>query len=350
MKIRNYLGLLVILLFATACPNDDDDDFITVEMRDRGEQSIADDALLREYFETHFYNYEEFQNPPEDFDFQIVFDTIAGDNAERTPLIEQVVDTTYIRSGASQTLYKLTAREGAGALSSIADSVFMTLQGVNLSGGAFENAENPLWFDLLGTVDGFMQGLGNVRGASDFSINPDGTTSFSDDFEVGAIFIPSGLGFFAAPPSSNIPLFSNLIFTYNVFDVEVSDHDDDGIRSFLEDVDGNGFFFDAVDDTDGDSIFNFVDLDDDGDGVLTELEILTTTQTIINSQGEEEEVEVFESFLDTDGDGISDHLDNDDDGDGRPTQSEINFNATTNVITFTDTDGDGTPDYLDADS
>jgi len=359
MKFRYYLGLLTIMFLCVACPNDDDDDFTVVEI-DRVEQSLVDDALILEYLQTHFYNYEEFENPPADFDFRIVFDTIAGDNMDRMSIYEvgmatgALRDTVYNRSETDQTLYKLVVREGVGERpSSIADSLFMNLQGTLLQGDVFENSENPLWFDLTGTVDGFSQGLGNlgnVRGASGFIQNPDGTIEFNNDYEIGALFIPSGLGFFAVPPSTNIPAFSPLIFTYDVFQVEESDHDNDGIRTLLEDVDNNGFFFDEVDNTDGDVLFNFLDADDDNDRVLTEFEIVTAITTIINMDGEEEEVEVFESFLDTDGDGVFDHLDTDDDGDGIDTEDEISINNVTGAVTFTDTDGDGIPDYLDSDS
>ena len=299
-----------------------------------------------------FYNYEEFQNPPADFDFKIRFDSITGVNADKIPLIDQVRDTTYNRFDTNNTLYKLTARAGQGDMpkSTFTDSIFMNLKGENLSGGTFENFQNPGWIDLVNTVDGFMQGLSNVRGGTGFTQNNDGTISFNNDYEIGAIFVPSGLGFFASPPDDNIPLYSTLVFTYDVFDVNISDHDNDGIITFLEDIDSNGFLRDDMDNTDGDDTFNFEDTDDDGDGVLTELEIVFATETITNQQGEVEEVEVFDSFLDTDGDGVSDHLDEDDDGDGRPTADEIMVNNNTNVITFPDTDEDGTPDYLDPDS
>ena len=354
MKIRNYIGLLIIALFTVTCSSDDDDDGISSAfvLRDRGEQSILEDEMIRSYLQTHFYNYEEFQNPPADFDFKIRFDSITGVNADKIPLIDQVKDTTYNRFDTNNTLYKLTARAGQGDMpkSTFTDSIFMNLKGENLSGGTFENFQNPGWIDLVNTVDGFMQGLSNVRGGTGFTQNNDGTISFNNDYEIGAIFVPSGLGFFASPPDDNIPLYSTLVFTYDVFDVNISDHDNDGIITFLEDIDSNGFLRDDMDNTDGDDTFNFEDTDDDGDGVLTELEIVFATETITNQQGEVEEVEVFDSFLDTDGDGVSDHLDEDDDGDGRPTADEIMVNNNTNVITFPDTDEDGTPDYLDPDS
>lgn len=352
MKIRNYIGLLVMSLFAITCSSDDDDVSTFFELRDRGEQSVMDDEMIKSYLQTHFYNYEEFEAPTAEFDFKIVFDTIAGDNLDKIPLIEQVTDTTYHRFDTNNTLYKLTVRPGQGDMlkSTFVDSVFMNLKGVNLSGGTFENIENPVWFDLVETVDGFMHGLSNVRGGSGFAQNNDGTISFNNDYEIGAIFIPSGLGFFASPPGNNIPLYSTLVFTYDVFDVEISDHDNDGVITILEDIDGNGVLTDDIDNTDDDTIFNFADTDDDGDGVLTDLEISYILETVTNQQGEVLEVEVFDSFLDTDNDGISDHLDNDDDNDGKLTIDEIEINNNTGVIAYPDTDNDGIPDYLDSDS
>ena len=46
-----------------------------------------------------------------------------------------------------------------------------------------------------------------------------------------------------------------------------TDHDNDGILSINEDIDGDG---DPLgDDTDNDNIWNMYDSDDDGDGTLT---------------------------------------------------------------------------------
>jgi len=207
--------------------------------------------------------------------------------------------------------------------------------------GIFDGSTTPVWFNLPGTVDGFQQGIEGFREGSGFTANPDGTTTFNPDFGVGALFIPSGLGFFASPPPmSDVGLFSNLVFTFSLFERRVTDHDGDGIISIMEDVDMNNFLADDIDNTDGDALPNFVDRDDDGDGIRTNMETLT------DDDGN------FLGLMDTDGDGTSDHLDADDDGDGIDTIDEIVINTTTipETITFPDSDGDGIPDYLDADS
>ena len=79
MNIRNYLGLFAVLLLCTACPNDDDGP-TAIPLRDRGEQAVEDDALIREYLQTHFYNYEEFAAALPDFDGRLFL----------TPLLETI--------------------------------------------------------------------------------------------------------------------------------------------------------------------------------------------------------------------------------------------------------------------
>jgi hypothetical protein len=60
----------------------------------------------------------------------------------------------------------------------------------------------------------------------------------------------------------------NLIFYIRLYDfVKDTDHDNDGIPSWLEDPDGDGD--PRNDDTNGDFFVNYLDADDDGDGVLT---------------------------------------------------------------------------------
>ncbi|MCY1222926.1 hypothetical protein D9M72_350340 [compost metagenome] len=62
-----------------------------------------------------------------------------------------------------------------------------------------------------------------------------------------------------------------MVFALNLHSVKYSDTDGDGILSYLEDLNGNGNYYD--DDTDGDGIPNFIDVDDDGDGTRTRVEI-----------------------------------------------------------------------------
>ncbi|MEZ4802759.1 MAG: hypothetical protein R2797_08290 [Gelidibacter sp.] len=97
----------------------------------------------------------------------------------------------------------------------------------------------------------------------------------------------------------------------------LTEDDNDGIPSELEDINGNGDLTD--DDTDGDGVPNYLDDDDDGDNVKT-----------INEEVNYTEANGLANALDTDGDGIPNYLDNDDDGDGVPTRDEQSFSQDQN--------------------
>lgn len=349
MKLRNYLSLVAILLICVGCPNDDDFDRILIPPRERPEVAIEDDAEIIEYLQTHFYNYEEFEAGDAGFDFVVRLDTIAGENSDKTPIIDrpELTSITYDFLDVPQTLYILTARRGGTPGEDLAeereityaDSVFTDYEGTFFDGELFDASVNPIWFDLPSTIDGFARGFEGFKGSpGGVIVNEDGTVSY-EDFGSGAIFIPSGLGYFDnVPRPPGIPSYEPLIFTFQTYLTRETDHDGDGIRTLDEDLNSNRFLFDDADNPDNDIAPAFLDPDDDNDGVLTRLEV------------DRDENGEFIGLLDTDGDGVPNHLDDDDDGDGRRTQDEIQVNATTGAITFTDTDEDGIPDYLDTDN
>ncbi len=300
-KIKYILfPILLVLLIIISCRKEDNGPD-QVPVRDRGEEAITATQEIEEYLQTHFYNYEEFDNPPANFDYIIKFDTIAGTNSDKTPLIDQVSFKTVqdrVDEDVTYKLYYLKALQGEGESPDFPDITILTYEGSLLNGELFDTAVNPVRFDLTQIVNGLQDGLVEFNAASVGPIdNGDGTVSY-ENFGVGAVFIPSGLGYFVEPPpSSNIPLYGQLIFTFKLYEREVGDQDNDGVISILEDINGNGLEED--DNTDGDFLLDFVDPDDDNDGKLTRDEII----------------------IDADGN-----------------------------VSFPDSDGDGTPDYLDADS
>src|SRR5690554_2780751 len=91
--------LLFLSVFSTtlfiAC-NKDDDDNPEIPPRDQGEQAINDEEALQSYLQTHFYNYEDFENRLSGFNNVITFDTIAGDNSDKTPLIDSPLLTSKV--------------------------------------------------------------------------------------------------------------------------------------------------------------------------------------------------------------------------------------------------------------
>ena len=305
MRLTKLFILMVLTSISIiSCKSDDDSGPDVVPIRDRGEQAIEDDEALISYLQTHFYNEEDFQNPVEGFDYRIVFDSIEGENADRTPLIDSDLLTTKVvtRNDIDYTTYILKIREGVGAHPTFADSTFQNYRGELLNEISFDNTANPVWFDHPGTLSQGNPGIAVVAltealiefgEASGFSINDDNTVTFTDDFGVGAVFLPSGLAYFNSP-TSNIPAYSPLIFSFQLYKVNEADHDQDGIPSYLEDLDNDRIV--ANDDSDENTIPNYLDVDDDGDGTLTIDEI------VINENG-------TVSFPDTNGDGVPDYLD-----------------------------------------
>ena len=310
--MKNFKFLLPIvaltLILISSCEGDDDIEDNFIPARDRAEENIDSTLEVERYLNTHFYNYQEFENPPAGFDFKIRFDTIADANADKTPLIEQVdfkMVQDRVNEDVSYKLYYLKVIEGQGEQPSFPDIVRINYEGTYVvdedgirENKLFDSSVTPIQFDLTSIVNGLQDALIEFNAGTGFINNNDGTVSY-EGFGVGAVFMQSGLGYYVNPPPGSavtIPVYSQLIFTFQLFETEVGDQDGDGVPSVLEDVNGNGLEED--DDTDSDNRSNFVDPDDDGDGRPTSDEIE------INEDG-------TITFPDTDADGIVDYLDSD---------------------------------------
>lgn len=298
-KIKYAFALLVIMLtISVSCKKDDENGPDVIPPRDRGLEAARAEKVIDTFLRTHFYNYDEFLADPANF--KIKFDTIAGDNASKTPLMEQVdfkevkdrvdTDVTY-------KLYYLIVREGEGEKPNFSDYTINTYEGLLLNLDLFDSSVIPVRFDLTEIITGLQEAMVEFKGAGNIISNPDGTLTF-EDYGIGAVFIPAGLGYYQSPPpTGGLKAYDQLIFSFELFESEIADHDGDGIPSYMEDLNNNKILLD--DNTDSDSTANYQDIDDDNDGRLTEFEI------------------------------------------------EIDGNG---IITFPDVDGDGTPDYLDSDS
>ncbi|EAQ99604.1 FKBP-type peptidyl-prolyl cis-trans isomerase [Maribacter sp. HTCC2170] len=317
MKKKDLFLLVLVFALTWSCKKDDDKlDIEVVPPQSLSETAIEDDAEIKEYLQTHFYNYEEFDNPPTDFDYKIKFDTIAGDNAGKTPIIDMTdnlkTEVITVKSSdfgrdddeeVSHTLYTLVVREGeVEEHPTIGDYTVLHYEGTLIDGTAFDasvNVEARLY--LSSTVRGYGNGVEYLSPGTGPFENGDGTVSF-EGYGIGAVFIPSGLGYFdRAPSGSGIASYTPLVFKIDLLSFEANtDFDGDGIPSILEDLDGDGNLNNDNTDQDTERIFlpNHNDSDDDADGIPTIDEI------DIDNEGNV-------TFRDTDGDGISDHLDSD---------------------------------------
>ncbi len=318
MGMNRFFLVVMVVGLVWSCGNDDNDpDLIVVPPRPLSEVSTENEADIKAYLQTHFYNYEEFENPTEDFDFRVRIDTIAGENADKTSLFDRPelmsevfnLDSEQFRlddeeNDVPHTLYYLVVPDtGVGPSPTQVDSVYLRYEGSRLDGTVFDsNLGSPIWLDLQGTltqsnpgtIQGFKEGLPRFRSGDNIIVNDDGTFEV-ENFGAGIIFMPSGLAYFSGTQPGEA--YAPLVFTIELLVTNTADHDRDTVPSFMEDLDNNGNLFD--DNTDEDGFPNYLDNDDDGDGIAT-----------------------------------SDEVDIDEDGN----------------ISFPDSDGDGTPDYLDPDS
>ena len=290
MKKKLFFLVPVFLLFLQ-CKKEDTTEPITI--RDYSEQVIVDQDLLETYLKTHTYNYEDFNN---ESDVNIKLDTISDNNSSRVSLFEQAsiksIDVTNAEGQiTSHNLYYIIAREGSNESPSVADSVYVAYNGILTDGSTFDSSKFPIWIDLANTIEGFREGISELR-TGKFTENSNGTIAYTS-FGVGLFFIPSGIGYFENI-NSGIPEYSPLIFTVKLMTHTDTDHDNDGVLSIFEDIDGDNKPF--GDDSDGDNLWNMYDVDDDGDGILTVNEIDKNNDSIID---------------DTNNDGIPDYLDPD---------------------------------------
>ncbi len=309
MKKVYFLFPICILALLVSCRNDDDNPNF-VPARDRGEEAPASTAIIEDYLSTHFYNYEEFENPPADFDYRIKFDTIAGDNSDKTPLIDQVDSKMVpdrLAEGVEYKLYYLVVEEGGGERPDFPDVSTITYDGIWINDeenvaadytGLLDSSVTPISFSMTSIVNGLQDALVEFRAAEEIIDNDDGSLTPVNP-GIGAVFMQSGLAYYVNETGAggNIPVYAQLIFSFQLYQVGVGDQDNDGVPSVMEDLNGN-------------------ELEEDDD---------------------------------TDGDGLPNWFDADDDNDGRPTSQEIEVDEDGN-ITFPDVDNDGTPDYLDSDS
>jgi hypothetical protein len=314
MQLRKVVLVMTIFILLLSCKKDDGPGVDITPPRSLSEVVIEDEAAIQAYLQTHFYNYEDFENPPADFDFEVILDTIAGDNSDKRPLLDDVqsltIEVTSENFGLDNnesvphTLYYLIAREGAGAMPTVADSTYIRYEGSLLNGLLFDATSDYTWQYLPFFLRGYSQAVAKFRVGDAIVENPDGTTEITNA-GVGVAFIPSGLAYFNSS-SNGIPSYSPLIFkiTTGLY-IPNTDYDGDGIPSIMEDL--------------------------NGDGNLT------------NDNTDAERERAIRSPL------FPNHLDPDDDEDGILTRDEIVIDAQGN-ITFPDDDNDGIPNYLDRDS
>ena len=318
MKLKLYILLIAVLLIGYSCGDDDDDGLVEVPEADRTEQQAIDNDSLVNFLQTHYIDESLLMNNSE-VSFTDIEITELPDDGElpnpddNTLLIDlvEVLTTTYFDAEYEYYILKIN-QGGAENSPNFSDKVRVSYEGTLMDDTVFDSSVTPVDFDLTSTIAGWGRVLPEFNNAEGFTINSDGTVTYNNP-GIGVMFLPSGLGYFSAA-AGTVPVYSNLIFKFKVFQSEVNDHDFDNVPSHLEDI--NGDYDLTNDNSDDDTFADFVDSDDDNDGTLTIDEDLEPDSDLT---------------VDRDGDGDPTN----DIGDGDPTND--------------DTDGDGIPNYLDSD-
>lgn len=303
--MNNFLKTIVgftLALLIVSCSKDDDN---TEPLRDYATQYEADLDKIEEFLQTHYITVVN--NPGGQDDQSVTFTKIPTGGTQTSIWNSPDLVTNYTVD-ANDITYKLyylklrghidraattppTAAELAKTPCNV-DRVLASYVGQYLYtaketvDGAevdvlklkqFEESVNPQSFlTLSSTIRAWSEVFPRFRAGS-YIENTDGTISY-DNFGAGIMFLPSGLGYYASG-SASIPAYSPLIFSFKLYEIERVDNDGDGIFSFQEDLNGDGYVRvleeedTNVDDTDGDDVPDFLDIDDDGDFFITKEEI-----------------------------------------------------------------------------
>jgi hypothetical protein len=304
-KIKFYFILLIVtVVLISSCDKDDNNNDITyVPPKPYGEQYPIDLAIIENYLKA---NYITVVNIPGAVNDQDV--TIAKLDADHPISIwDQKVYSLNSRNvelhGITYKLYYLVLREGVGESPCNVDGVLTAYKGEYLSSVTesdvttikstfFEEAKFPSGImDLFNTIRGWKEVFPQLK-AGTYKSNADGTVSYND-FGAAVMFIPSGLAYYNNS-RPGIPAYSPLVFNVKLYEINRLDHeyymiggaavpDPDGVKSFQEDRDGDGYVWTRnelqvgatgnPDDTDGDGTPDFLDFDDDGDNYATRGEI-----------------------------------------------------------------------------
>lgn len=293
-KFKYYFIVIITSLFLFSCSKDDNS-FTTEPLRDYGEQFKTDSIAIKEYLETYTFVETNAAGQPEDKD--VTFTKITDPLNQRS-VMSYLNSSTFPKllkkevnlHDITYSLYYLVLREGTGEQPCNADGVLAAYKGDYLyRTTATETVPSELiasQFEKVIYPQGFLYLYQLVTGWSEVfpefktgSATPksDGTVEYND-FGAGVMFLPSGLGYYSSGQGS-IPSYSPLVFSFKLYAINRTDLDNDGIPSYLEDLDGDRYMYTLAtgetnpDDKDGDGIPNYLDIDDDGDGYTTRSEI-----------------------------------------------------------------------------
>jgi hypothetical protein len=290
MKRIIALAALVLAVAFQSCERDGDSG--RTKLRDYAEQYATDIADIELYLKTHAYTVVENPGMPDDMD--VTFTQVPEGDPTAIWNSPNLMYRMVSKDNIEYKLYFLKLRNGGGAAGDKlppcnVDGVLAAYRGSyifhysdtdtpdELRTFEFESVQFPQSnMALESVIRGWSEVYPQFRPGDFTQVN--GQPTVYTDFGAGVMFLPSGLGYYGQSAGS-IPAYSPLIFSFKLYEITRYDQDGDGIPSWLEDIDGDGYMYALPpgtynpDDTDGDLAPDYLDLDDDGDNVLTKVEL-----------------------------------------------------------------------------
>ncbi|TRX42102.1 FKBP-type peptidyl-prolyl cis-trans isomerase [Flavobacterium restrictum] len=299
-KFKFYFIVTIATVTLFSCSKNDS---ATIEPpRDFAVQYATDLINIEQYLNT--FSITVTNDPGATDDQDVVFTKIT-DPATQPSIMSYKDNLGYPRltsrdvplHGIVYKLYYLVLREGSGSKPCNVDGVLTSYRGdyleqitadkvTTLTATKFEELKFPqTYLSLYSTITGWGEIFPQFKTGT-YASNPNGTVSYND-FGAGVMFIPSGLAYYNYG-SGTIPAYAPLVFSFKLYEIQRLDQDADGIFSYQEDKNGDGYVYDMrdlvkyptttpptvnPDDTEADGIPDFLDVDDDGDNYTTKLEL-----------------------------------------------------------------------------
>lgn len=301
-KFKFYFILLIATVSLFSCSKDE-----TVTYAPPREYSVqyeTDIKVIEEYLNTYYLDMD--LTDPNFADKDVVITKIPVGGTQPSLMSYSTATTTYPRllsrevslHSIKYTLYYLVLREGVGVEPCNVDGVLTSYRGdyletiaettttaASIGAVKFEEIKYPQsFFDLPNTIKGWGETFPEFKTGT-YTSNSDGTITYKD-FGAGVMFLPSGLAYYNTG-SGAIPSYSPLVFSFKLYELKRLDQDADGVPSYQEDLNGDGYVYylatgvENIDDFDKDGVPDFLDVDDDQDKYTTKLEITNTATGLV---------------------------------------------------------------------
>ena len=131
------------------------------------------------------------------------------------PLINKIVTIGNV----AHKIYYLSLRLGSQLSCTNQSNIVCSYKGLTLENKIFDIREDAIKLNLNQVIRGWQEIIPLFK-SGNYSLNSDGSVNSSTDFGVGVMFLPSALGYYNLSPTSQIPKYAPLIFTFKLRHVE----------------------------------------------------------------------------------------------------------------------------------